>query len=486
MGSVDLSDQFKEKDHSFSGTFAQKLDVTTVRFVSSTKIDFLPNEVLVEFPHLNGIRIHSCTLPTVKNELFTKNFNVLEYVQLDYSQIHTIEPEAFQHLIKLKWVNLYTNQIESLPFQIFKNNPELVYINLQYNKINEIDSNFFKNLNKLKFVGFTSNNLCVSKDFGCSSSTCSVSQVDLNSGLATCYSNCLKDMECSLKSGKFDKFSSDYIKENIDSIVAYGHLDVLIQKNFTDLLVKRGYLNLMVENGFLDSLVAQNYLDPLIQNGHLDLLIEKNYTDLLVEKGYKNQIIESDWRLKFNWNETNNSIKNLEEPIHEMIEKIKNDSLKSEANLLEKISKNSNEIKTIEKKFEEISTMFGSDLKVQQDKVGVLEKTVANLEENLKNCEGQVNLVDQSKRTVQEVAGRSSKMTENCEAKLLMENERLQFQLNEAKYIIDKQAMESEIKSLKLELMKLKLESERREAAWKNEMKALKDQFNNFEMSRRA
>jgi hypothetical protein len=71
------------------------------------------------------------------------------------------------------------------------------------------------------------------------------------------------------------------------------------------------------------------------------------------------------------------------------------------------------------------------------------------------------------------------------EAKLLMENERLKFKLDEAKHINEKQAMESDMKSLKQELVIIKLESERREAGLKNEIKALKDQFDKFEMSSR-
>jgi hypothetical protein len=264
VSSVDLSDSFKAQGHSFTGSSAEKLAATMVHFYSSPNVDFIPKEILSEFPHLNGIGIYDCkTFTSVKNGLFTKNFDVLQYVYLYHNKIQTIEPQAFQYLFKLKWINLYNNQIESLPFQIFKHNPELIYISLQSNKINSIDSEIFKNLKKLKLVRLTSGNLCINQNFGCySSSTCSVSQSDLNSALSTCYSNCIKDIECTLKSGKFDKFSADYIKQNIKAIVSYGHLDVLIQ------------------------------------NGHLDLLIEKNYTHVLIEKGYKNRIIESDWRLK--------------------------------------------------------------------------------------------------------------------------------------------------------------------------------------------
>jgi hypothetical protein len=507
LSSVDLSKSYQSQYHTFSGTSAQKTATTAVYFYSSTNIDFVPEEVLSEFPLLNGLIFESYNLPTVKNDLFSKNFNSLQYLYLYSNKIQTIEANAFQYLIKLKWIRLDSNQIESLSLQIFKKNPEITYIDLRNNKINSIDSKFFKNLKNLKYVGFAGSNVCVSQDFGCSSSTCSASQSDLDSGLATCFSNCVKDLDCALRSGKIDLLNPRYVEQNIDSIVTYGHLDVLIKENYTDLLIKKGYLNLIVENGFLDLLVAQNYLDPLIQNGHLGLLIEKGYTDLLVEKGYKNKIIESDWRLKLaykdmekNMKETNNTIRNVEKPIYEIIEKYRNESSKSDANLLQEISQNSNEIKIVEKKFEEISAMFGSDLKVQQDKVGLLEKAVADLKENEKVeakslkitenfVENQTDLVQGSLSTELEKTKEEVKelkqlvLQQVSEAKLLMENERLKFKL-------DKQVMESDMKSLKQttdfelktmkqELVIMKLESERREA----EIKALKDQLVKFEMS---
>jgi hypothetical protein len=366
-----LSENFRAQYHSFSGTWAQKLATTAVQFVNPAIIDFLPEEVTAEFPLLNAIMIHDCpTFTIIKNGLFTENFNNLQYLWLPGNKIQTIEANAFQHLVKLKWIRLNKNEIQSLPYQFFKNNPKIMYIDLQNNKINSIDSRFFENLKKLNFVGFVGSNLCISKAFGCDTSTCSVTQEDLDIGLVTCYSNCVKDMECALKSGKFDLLNPSYVEANIDAIVSYGHLDVLIAENYTDLLFKKNYLNLMVENGFLDLLVARNYLDPLIQNGHLGLLIEKNYTDLLIEKGYKNQIIENDWRLK----------------------------------LAYKDIRSSNETRAVEK----VIFVDQANQTVRKDSLLVdLEKTVEELKE-LK----QILLLQTS------------------EAKLLMENERLKYKVD--------------------------------------------------------
>jgi archaellum component FlaC len=214
----------------------------------------------------------------------------------------------------------------------------------------------------------------------------------------------------------------------------------------------------MVENGFLDLLVAQNFLDPLIQNGHLDLLIEKNYADLLIEKGYKNRIIENDWRLK------------LASKIFEKIETGSN---------LQKISQNSEKIKTVENKLSEISATLGS----QQDKVGLLEKDIADLKETVKSSGQQVTgnyghaqlestvgnaLSSHLEKTKEEVKELNKVLSlQFTKAKLLMENEKLQSKL-------EKQTMEFEMRMLKQELADLK-----------NGMKALKDQFNEFKMSTR-
>jgi hypothetical protein len=494
VSSVNFSDIYKEEDHSFYGTFGQMLAVTTFYIYNSVNFEFIPTEIFTEFLHLNGIIIGSCgSLTNLKSTLFTKDFERLQYVFIGSSQVKTIEVTAFQNLVNMKWISLSSNQIESLPFQIFRKNPELIYIDLTYNQINSIDSSFFQNLKKLKYVGFANNKLCVNKDFGCYSSTssCSVSQADLDVGLATCYSHCLNNMECALKSGKFDILNLRYVEENIDNIVAYGHVDVLLKMNYTDLLIERGHLNVMVENGLLDSLVCQNYFDQLIQNGHLDLLIQKNYTDLLIKNGYKNNIVENDWNLRFAYTDINKNTDGVTSALK------KDDFAKTEATVLLVASENFNEIERVEKKFEKIWAKFGSDLKVQQDKVGVLEDTVANLDE-----EGYFS--DRSNHTRTEVEGRSLKFVEKpgryqtwgyalsdttkgeivdlnrmlmlqvSEAKLLMQNERLTSKLNKGKPVNGNKsgvgsgsgnaAMEADMKSFKDEL-----------AAFKDEMETLKE-----------
>jgi hypothetical protein len=202
LSSVDLSEEFQSQNHSFSGTSEQKLAVTMVWFEKSKNIDFLPKEILQDFPNLSGMQFSNGSFPIVRGDFFTKDFVAVKHLNLGYNKIQAIEDKALQHLTKLKWIRLSNNQIQSLPFQIFRNNSELIYVDLRLNKINSITPNFFKNLKNLKFAEFRANP-CIDKNFGCSSKTCSVSQTVLDKGLSDCYSNCLKDMECAFKSGKF-------------------------------------------------------------------------------------------------------------------------------------------------------------------------------------------------------------------------------------------------------------------------------------------
>ncbi len=239
--SVDLSESFKTMEHSFSGTTEMKSAASVVSFDRPSQIDFLPKQILNAFPQLNGISIKNCnTFKTVKEDLFTKDFGAIQYLDLYNNKIETIEANAFQHLPKLKWISLWNNQLTSLPQQIFKNNPELVLIWIGGNKINSITPDFFKNLNKLHRVRFDAEQ-CTGKSFGCDSGSCSIAQSELDSGFTKCYNNCLNDVECASKSGKLDKLSSEQIEKNLDLIVSSGHAATLIEKGYSSLLFKRGY-----------------------------------------------------------------------------------------------------------------------------------------------------------------------------------------------------------------------------------------------------
>jgi hypothetical protein len=85
---VDLSKTFESQIHSFSGSSSQKSQATVAW---SSKIDFIPKEI----PNLDGLILGYCNLSVLKNELFSADFGVLEYLDRYSNQIVSIETFRF-------------------------------------------------------------------------------------------------------------------------------------------------------------------------------------------------------------------------------------------------------------------------------------------------------------------------------------------------------------------------------------------------------
>jgi hypothetical protein len=193
---VDYSAKFESEKHSFSiiRSSAQKSEITAFYIYNSVQVDFIPLDILSEFLNINGLILVYCDLPTVKSGLFKAELQKIEFLNLGSNKVESIEPQAFQYLISLKWISLGDNNLQTLPHQIFKNNPDLFYIDLQQNKINSILPNFFDGLHKLKLVDFTEGNLCIDDQIGCK--TCLITQSELRGDLQDCFDNCSNDTTC--------------------------------------------------------------------------------------------------------------------------------------------------------------------------------------------------------------------------------------------------------------------------------------------------
>jgi hypothetical protein len=192
--SVDYSAKFEPEKHSFTGNSTVKSGTTTFEISKSPKVEFIPLDILTEFPKLNGLMIRCSNLPTIKAGLFKTELDKIEYLDLWDSKIESIELSAFQHLIKLRWISLGSNKIETLSHQIFKNNPLLIYINLYSSQINSVHPNFFDDLHKLKLIEFDDKDLCIKTKVGCE--TCQITQKDLKEKLRDCFSNCSNNTVC--------------------------------------------------------------------------------------------------------------------------------------------------------------------------------------------------------------------------------------------------------------------------------------------------
>jgi Leucine-rich repeat (LRR) protein len=174
-----------------TGSTAEKRDTTAVAFYKSSSIEFIPLEILTEFPNLNGIKIWISNIPILREGFFTEQFEVIQYLYLVALGITQIEENAITNLTELKWIYLHSNQIESIKNKIFKNNKKLEYIDFSENQIKMINPSLFVNLNSLAEVRIFNNN-CVSKEFKKSDR----SSAKINDGLKKCYNNCNNDNEC--------------------------------------------------------------------------------------------------------------------------------------------------------------------------------------------------------------------------------------------------------------------------------------------------
>jgi hypothetical protein len=189
---IDFSAKFESEQHSFSSSSSEKIETTAFGIQYSPQVDFIPLEIFEEFPNLRGLTILDSNLSTLKTGLFKVEFKEIEFLELHYNNIETIEPEAFQHLIKLQWIRLFRNNLRALPDRLFENNPDLIYIDLAGNKINSIVPNFFDGLEKLKLVEFKEN-LCIDEEIGCS--TCLITQSHLKEKLQNCHNSYLSQTE---------------------------------------------------------------------------------------------------------------------------------------------------------------------------------------------------------------------------------------------------------------------------------------------------
>jgi hypothetical protein len=415
----DFSESFRSETHSFTGTASQKSEAKTIHIYFSPQIDFIPVEVFSKFLNINGLFLYASNLPaTLKSELFTKDFEKIEYLEIYSCKVQAIEESAFKYLVNLKWIRLRQNQIKSLPYQFFKASPNLIYIGINSNKINSINPALFKGLSNLKFIE-SEGNQCTNKNLGCE--TCSISQSDLDSEFSTCFSNCLRNQEnCAIKSGGIDKLSHDEIKNNLGALISNGQTDVLLRIIFEQI------------NDFkTDS-------QKLQANFSSELEYQKN-----VDK---------------NLNET---IENLQEIVNEA-----KNSCESQVENSKKYSKArqvefENQLKIFSEQFNRSVGKFEEDTKKtigefeQSFKERIIENTTKALSANLEKTEGRLEKI---------VENLSLKFSE---IKALMEVERMQWKLKEAEHTIESERFKNE----KLE-MELQMEKMRKEFAEKLETRA--------------
>ncbi len=191
---VDLSNIFRVEYFEFSVS-AEEMNKTTVIEFLDGHVDFIPSEVVDQFPNLIELEIRGSDVPIIKNDFFSSKFDKIKRLEIVGYRTVFIEEKAFTHLKNLEELELYVNKIKSLNFALFSNNRKLKRIDLSDNQITAIHPKLFENLNHLSFIDLGLNE-CIDKKFGCENCTNTIDHEELNRGLSLCYFHCFVDNEC--------------------------------------------------------------------------------------------------------------------------------------------------------------------------------------------------------------------------------------------------------------------------------------------------
>ncbi len=188
VSKVDLTAKAFDRNFIFNVSNETRSSISVVIFWRCDQVEFIPKEVLQQFPALNGLQIFHSAIPVLKNGLFPADFVRIEYLSLRGNRIQVLESETFKFLTKLKYINLVRNELKQINDNIFANNHQLEYISLFGNSIENMNENLFDDLSHLKFVDLERNE-CIDHYYGCVAEKCSVNLSLLKTQLSLCFLN---------------------------------------------------------------------------------------------------------------------------------------------------------------------------------------------------------------------------------------------------------------------------------------------------------
>jgi Leucine-rich repeat (LRR) protein len=132
--------------YKISGSEDQKGKATAVYFEFSLKVDFVPFEIVENFPKLDAIAFTKSEIPMITKKLFGgQNFEQIKELRLNEDKIRFIENEALVDLKNLEKIDLTNNKLRSINKETFAHNEKLVEAILTGNEIKLIHPKAFFN-----------------------------------------------------------------------------------------------------------------------------------------------------------------------------------------------------------------------------------------------------------------------------------------------------------------------------------------------------
>lgn len=182
-----LSVDLENEEITFRGE--QKLITHNIIFVQS-KIEFIPSQIVRQFPKVDGIKIHRSNFHLIENSMFkgVKGIKHLEFFDCNITEIHQ---NAFADLENLEVILFTKGILKNLTTDIFWNNKRLRKIGFSQNFIKIVHPTFFDGLNDIMEVNLESN-VCINERFYIKTST-----DYMKHRMSHCFDNCEKDSKCS-------------------------------------------------------------------------------------------------------------------------------------------------------------------------------------------------------------------------------------------------------------------------------------------------
>ncbi|KAL6126167.1 hypothetical protein ACLB2K_074218 [Fragaria x ananassa] len=143
-------------------------------------------ETINKLPNLKNLTLHGCDLPppilstlshinssnslvsvdlygnVVTSSIFKWlcNYNTtLSFLDLGFTQLSGLIPDAFANMRSLKTLYLYSNQLSGLNPDVFANMSSLAHLDLSSNQLSGLNPNAFANMSSLEFLSLSSNQL---------------------------------------------------------------------------------------------------------------------------------------------------------------------------------------------------------------------------------------------------------------------------------------------------------------------------------------
>ena len=134
---------------SVAGDPTQNLKAFSI--ANNKEVEFLRENFFKTFPGLVAYRAQNCLITTVNGQHF-KDLIKLEYLDLSINKIESIEGDSFKDLTKFERLNLKNNKIKKIDPNWFQSLQNLSRLFISENQIEMLDEQVFDNLKNLGII----------------------------------------------------------------------------------------------------------------------------------------------------------------------------------------------------------------------------------------------------------------------------------------------------------------------------------------------